>query len=563
MKTPTITLCMLLMVLACSPAPKRIALKGLGAEQTPGQGDPSTPSTTVPGESFTYTTAFPRLSHLQWDNSVRDLLLMDASPDLSKNFQADPSGSVFNNNSALLKVSANLWFDYRNAAETMALRVSTTPALLLKLVPASTPTDPTLRGKAIVTPLVRRAFRRTPTATEIEKLVELYKNGLKLSDNKDATAAGVEAVVTAVLQAPQFLYRTELGDGSADVEVKLNAFELASRLSYAVWNSIPDGALLKAAETGDLLKEEGLKKQIQRLVADKKGEDTLALFHNKAFNVDKFVAGDKDKKLFPKWPADLGDAFKKEAELFFREAVITNNGGLKEILTAPYTFVNDKTAPLYGVTAPNGTNFGKVDLDPKQRSGLLTQIGFLASKAHADEPDPIHRGTFMVGEMFCTQLAAPPVTGEVPPPSATLKTLRERVVSLTSAPSCAVCHATMINPAGFAFEHFDATGAWRDTENGQPINAAAEYTFFGADGKIMFDGAADFVSKIVTKKAPHLCYVTKAVEMLYGRRPNAADKKMLDILATKSLKGASAKELFTEILLDASILVRGNQETAK
>lgn len=163
-------------------------------------------------------------------------------------------------------------------------------------------------------------------------------------------------------------------------------------------------------------------------MADKRGEDALAFFHAKAFNIDKFVPGDKDKKLFPKWPTDLGDSFKREAELFFREAVITNNGGLKEILTAPYTFVNAKTAPLYGVTAPSGLNFVKVNLDPKQRAGLLTQIGFLASKAHADETDPIHRRTFMVGEMFFTQLSAPPVTGEVPPASETLKTLRERLL---------------------------------------------------------------------------------------------------------------------------------------
>ncbi|RYZ52631.1 MAG: DUF1592 domain-containing protein, partial [Proteobacteria bacterium] len=474
------------------------------------------------------------------------------------------SGSAFNNNSALLKVSANLWADYRLAAETIADKVAGNAEQVKKLLPANLPTDPALRAKAIVTPIARRAFRRTPSAAEISRLAGFYTDGLKMSDRKDATAAGLETVITAVLQSPSFLYRTELGDGSGSTEVKLNAFELASRLSYAVWNTIPDEDLLASAESGELLNEATWEAQVNRLVKDKKGEDALAFFHYKAFNIEKFSPGNKDKTLFPKWPADLGDSFKKEAELYFKEVVITNNGGLKEILTSPFTFVNDKTAPLYGVAAPSGATFAKVQLDPLKRSGLLTQVGFLASKAHENETDPIHRGTFLVGEINCTTLAAPPVTGEVPEASDTLKTLRERVNALTSAPACAACHGPMINPAGFAFENYDATGAWREKENGVTIDASAEYTFFSNnDGKIKFNGAAEFVKALVTKTTPHLCYVTKALEMLSGRRPNSSDDPLLKALAAESLKGAGAKDLFTEILLDPSFLVRGNKESAK
>ncbi len=584
MKPSKITILVLfcLLPLACNKAPSRVGFNfhkdkdavasgqdtdGDGLPDKGGSGGDGDGNPTAAGAELSLsTTAFPRLSHLQWDNSVRDVLLLDKSPDLSKNFSSDPSGSVFNNNSALLKVSANLWSDYRNAAETMAETIGANAELVKRLLPPDLPADPDQRGKAIVIPLLRRAFRRPPTADEVSKLVALYKNGSKFSSNKDSTAAGLEVVITAVLQAPAFLYRSEIGDGSGGEDVQLQPYELASRLSYAVWNSIPDEELLKAAEAGELLEPEGLKKQVLRLVADKKGEEALSFFHMKAFNAEKFTPGNKDKKLFPNWPGDLGDTFKKEAELFFREAVITKNGGLKEILTAPYAFVNDKTAALYGVQAPAGGGFTKVDLNPTQRAGLLTQVGFLASKAHENENDPIHRGTYMVGEIFCTTLAAPPVTGVVPPASDSLKTLRERVTALTTTEgsSCKSCHGPMINPAGFAFETFDATGAVRDMENGVKINAAAEYSFgSNGDGKISYNGPIEFVNAIVTKVTPHLCYVTKAAEMLYGRRPGKAEKALLQSLAQKSLKGASAKELFAEILLDPSILVRGNHEANK
>jgi len=554
---------------ACTKAPARVlGSKGsrAGAGTVNGTTGKSGSQTSDDSALLSLTPAFPRLSHLQWDNSVRDILLLDQSPDLSKNFTSDPSGSVFNNNSSLLKVSATLWSDYRNAAESIAEKVTTDSELIKRLLPPNLSSDPNERGRAIVAPLLRRAFRRVPTASEINSLTTLYKNGTQYFPGRDPTAAGLEAVITAVLQAPAFIYRTEIGDGSGGETVRLNAFELASRLSYAIWNSIPDEELLAAAESGALLDPSVMKSQIERLVTDRKGDEALAFFHIKAFNTEKFTPGEKDKELFPSWPGNLGDTFKKEAELFFREAVIKNNGGLREILTAPYTFVNDKTAPLYGVSAPSGSEFGKVDLNPAERAGLLGQVGFLASRAHENENDPIHRGTYMVGEIFCTSLAAPPVTGEVPPASEKLKTLRDRITELTTAPgsSCAVCHAPMINPAGFAFETFDATGALRSTENGQKIDASGTYTFVSNDdGAVKFNGATEFLNAIVGKVTPHLCYVSKAAEMLYGRRPGTAEQAMLKDLAQKSLKGASAKDLFKDILSNPSMLVRGNQETNK
>ncbi len=423
------------------------------------------------------------------------------------------------------------------------------------------PTDDTAKAKAIVAPLARRAYRRPPTDDELNKLVVFFKNGLKESDNKDATAAGLEAVITVLLQSPAFLYRPELGDNRGAAEVALNAYEVASRLSFALWNSIPDETLLKLADSGDILKRDVLKAQVARMLNDPKGEETIAYFHEKSFNIDKFVGLSKDAKVFPKWPIDLGDTLKNEAALFLGE-VVSHGGGVKEIFTAPYTFVNDKNAPLYGVKAPNGSTFAKVDLDPSQRSGILTQIGYLASKGHETENDPIHRGTYIVGEVLCTQLAAPPKVGEVPPPSDKLKTVRDRVTALTTPSPCNACHQTRINPAGFAFEHYDSIGMWRDTDGDQPVNATGEYQFIGTkDPSLKFDGAIQFIKGLVAKKDLHSCYVQKAVEMLYGQRPGTPEQDLISAIADRSNDGASIKEIFTQIMTDPRIYVRNNQET--
>ena len=274
----------------------------------------------------------------------------------------------------------------------------------------------------------------------------------------DAFAAGAQVVLEAVLQSPHFLYRTELTTGQG--RVRLGDYEIAAKLSYALAGTMPDDDLFDAAAKGGLRNHDQISAQAERLLG-KAGEPGVT-FHEEFLNLRGLVGEiDKDAAKFPEFKPAWRDSIARESALFLGE--IFNSGkGLTELLTAPFTFVDANVAPLYGVKAPAGADFARVDLDPKQRAGLLTQTAFLA-RSGTTESDPILRGAFLNHTLLCLDLEPPPgVTEMVPDPPASARTNRERVTAVTSATQCAACHAAFINPAGFAFENYDALGQLPD-----------------------------------------------------------------------------------------------------
>lgn len=570
-KTLLLASTILSVVLACGGRPSSMSGKGggkVGQNTDPSDvdddkdGAPDSPVETIVDENgnrIFLTTAFPRLSHLQWENSVRDVLLLSQGPGLSKSFLADPPGSIFGNDSSLLKVTPNLWTDYQNAAEKVATDLVADPAAVKKLLPASLPDDTPARAKAIIEPLAKRAFRRLPTSAEINGLTELYVKAREYTGKTDATVAGLQVVIATLLQSPNFLYRPELGSEQTGTIVSLNGFEVASRLSYAVWNTIPDETLLQLAASGELLKPDIQKAQANRLMNDARASEALTFFYKKALHIDSFLTiVAKDKALFPEWTADMNEVLVSEAELFIKDVVDTNSKGLNEILTAPYTFVNQVNAPLYGLSA-TGTAMTKVQLDTSQRAGFLTQAGFLALNATPKETDPIHRGVFSSVKITCAELIPPPGTLPTLPKETNAKTMRERVEAHTGKGTCGgACHGERINPAGYAFENFDAAGRWRTTDNGQPINAAAEYSFKGS--LMPFDGPVNFAKTLASRMEVHSCFAGKALELLYGRVHDDGDAALIKTLAAASMAGASTKDIFLQLLIDPKTTLRVNKE---
>lgn len=564
MKTHNAILAMTIAIFiaSCSKAPARRAGDGGGGANSDvipvgvdTDGD-KIPDIAAPVTALSYTTALPRITHVQWENSVKDILLLSAVPGLAGTFTTDPSGSFFRSDGNLLKVTPALWNDYQTAAETVASRVTADAAQIAKLIPEGTPASGEARAKAIIAPIAKRAFRRPVTDSQLARLVALYNKGPSVTGVKDATAAGLRLVITAILQSPNFMYRTELGKGSVGL-TSLSPYEVASRLSFAAWNTIPDEALLKAAESGEILTEEGLKTQVKRLVDDSRADAVLLDFYERLFDVASFVDTKKDAKTLGYWPDDMGKTLVKEAELFIRETVVKEKGGITQILTSPYAFVNSKTAPIYGVEAPAGDTFEKVELDPSQRAGLLTQIGFLARRSKETESDPIHRGVVVATNVLCADLSAPP--GTFPPLPAELpgKTTRDRVEAHTGKGTCgSSCHGMVINPAGYAFENYDAAGKWRTMDNNLPVDSAAEFGFSASN--IKFDGAVEFMKKITEREEMHRCYVKKAIELMYARQVDVQDESLIQVMANKSYKNLSTRELFYELLIDSRVSKRGN-----
>lgn len=515
--------------------------------------DPASENGAGAKDALVDSTRFPRLTHAQWENTVRDLLKLATAPGVSSSFTTDPPGSTFGNDGNLLKVTPGLWGDYQKAAEGLGETIGKDSGALGRLLPAGLSGDVDAKAKAFVDAFAWRAYRRPLSDDETAQLVALFKQGPALTGVTDPVAAGAQLVVTTVLQSPFFEYRVELGEKKDDGSIGLSAWEMASRLSYALWNTMPDDELFSAAKDGSLATDAGVEKQARRLLDDKRAEPMIADFHAKLFDYDHFNSLKKDATLFPEWPTTGTDKIlRTEAEMFVRDVTITRRGGLTQLLTASYTFVNDQLAPLYGLSGSYGPDFQRVELDPTQRAGFLTQIGFLSANASPRETDPIHRGVFVNLKIICAALPPPPgVIPPLPKDEGGTMTMRERISAHTGKNTCGSgCHGTMINPAGFAFETFDAVGKWRTTDKGKPVNAADIYPF--TDGAQNYDGPVQFAKVLAARPQVHQCYSGNWLEYAYGRQKAEGDTALIERVASASMGGASTKDLILKLVLEKS-----------
>ncbi|TKD00639.1 DUF1592 domain-containing protein [Polyangium fumosum] len=512
-------------------------------------------------QSIPERSAFPRLTHAQWENSVRDVLRLDAPPGFSASFTGDPLGGVFDNNEAVLSVTPNLWADYQRAAEELASLVVSDPAKVDALVPADEGQGNEARARAFIEAVGKRAYRRPLTAPEINQLVALFNEAPSLIDG-DPFLAGVEHVLSALFQSPHFIYRVEgTRTPRPDGLIPLGPYERAARLSYLLWNTMPDDVLFEAAAAGELDTQEGLRTHAERMLADPQARDVVLAFHRQLFDFRKFEDLYKDPAVFPEFVPEIGKDLVREAELFVEDVVFEQEGGLTALLTSRTAFVNDRLAGIYEVDAPNGAEFGKVELDAEKRSGILTRAGFLAANGTARASDPIHRGVFVNLRVLCARLPPPP--NNVPPlPPVEGKTTREIVASHTGKGTCgASCHGTLINPAGFAFENYDAIGRYRAEDNGFPVDAADAYPLGG--GMASFSDALTWSQLLAESREANECFAKNWLEFAYGRDAEVEDAKFIAKLGEASRTGMSVKELLLELVSSDAFSTRRPVEVAQ
>ncbi len=498
-------------------------------------------------------SSFPRLSHAQWENSVKDLLFMTAIPGDSKNFPDDPGGSAFGNNGALFSVTADQWTAYRNAAESVADRITKDAAAVKKITGDKTD------AKSIVSSFLRRAYRRPPTGSEISQIVGIFNNGSKLTGKTDATTAGVYAMIDTVLQSPNFLYRIELGSDEKGDYVTLTPYEVAARLSYQIWNTLPDDALSKLADDGTIMNADVLREQADRLLSDARGQAFMRDIHVEGYGVDQFQVVPQDTKTFPETARFDTESLRNESVLFFNDVIVSQGKGITELLTAPYAYVSAKTAQAYGVSTM-ASEPQKTELDPMQRAGFLTQVAFLSNYSKKDGATAIvKRGHYVAETVLCGTFQGAPPPPDITGKQATFKTNREFTASLTEVPGCAGCHASKINPPGYALERFGAGGKWRSAElNGNPIDAKSTYAFSN-DDTITFDGPTAMIQEIVKRPELHQCYAKKLVEALYGRYTDTGDAKLIEALGIASEQGLSAKDLLVAIASHSLMTLRSDK----
>jgi hypothetical protein len=471
---------------------------------------------------------------LQWGNTLRDLLqLVDISDETS---QVTGDALVgLDNEAEALRVDPQLRADLEEAATALADKVALDPVAMARLVPSDAPASGPERAKAFIRSFGARAYRRPLTDGEVSAYEALFTRGAAVYPADDGFTAGTKLVLSAFLQSPHFLYRTELSTAESGGSVPLSDYEIASKLALALTSTMPDAELFAAAAAGKLRDKTELGKQAERLVASAMGGLSVDHLHFQMYRLGTYDGIVRNPSTFPEFTAATPPAMRDEVLKFLRY-VFEQGQGVSGIFTTPVGFVNSTLAPLYGVEAPQGPDLARVDLNPNERSGLLTLAGFLSSYAVLDDPDSIRRGVFVNQRILCVEL--PP-----PDPKATaLKALdpgmtnRERVESTTGPGTCGEgCHSTIINPPGFAFEHFDAIGKYRSQDRSKPIDSAASYGF--SDGLKSFDGAVEFSHLLAESPQAHSCYLQNWMAYINGHPLLADEQVTLDALARDSLAG--------------------------
>jgi len=507
------------------------------------------------------STRFSRLTHEQWENTVQDLLYLAEPTGLSSEFRADPfeGGFIFDNNAAALEVDQALWSGYQRAADELALMASTDAAIVDAIAP-DTGADEATRARTFVETFGQRAFRRPLTDEQLEIHLELFDRGAGLYEDSAGFAAGVRLVLEAMLQSPHFLYRVERSDEVVDGVIPLDDWEIASRLSYFMWNTMPDDTLVAAAAAGELHTAEQIREHARRMIDSGKAASVVESFHHQLLEVDRFTNAAPSESYYPDAPENIGSLAVEEHQRFLDHVIFGQEGSWRDLLTSTQTFVNEDLAPLYGLEGEFGPDFELTELDPAERRGLFTQIGFLASHATSVHPDPIHRGVFITRHIACHHLAAPP--DEIPalPAPDPDQTNREAVEALTEVPGseCVACHSSLINPFGFPFENYDASGAFRSTDNDREIDPTA--TVLLGDGPVPVNDALDLVEAMAEDEQVHWCYAKHWMEFAMARPYAEADQALLDRLAKGSLDDLSVKDILVEMATSRPFLTRSAEE---
>ena len=495
-------------------------------------------------------TPLRRLTSEEYRNTVRDLLLMADAKTLVPENTLPPDGAILekfttNAGAALAGEDAG---KYATAAETLAAKAITSLATLVSCDPKTGVTC----AQTFISAFGKRAFRRPLTTVEVERYKKVYTVGGDFP-------TGIQLVVQAMLQSPNFLYLVEPvpADGWGKV-VPLDNYAMASRLSYFLLKSLPDDALFAAADAQQLATADQVAAQATRLIATPRFRDTVSFFHKEWLELDGIESADKDPMLFPAWKDPVKLALEEQTTRFVQSIVPTPDGKIETLLTSPTAFMSGADSgalyDLYGVakpaTLPAANVWVPVQLPPAQRAGLLTHASIMATQAHENRTSFIYRGKLVVEGLLCVKLQPPPAgvdtneTGIDPTLSA-----RERSVQHRKNPSCATCHASF-DPIGFAFERYDATGKYRPTVDG---SADIEQTGTALDGVHVAD-AIDLVKKLGASPEVRGCVARQWMRFALGRDFDPDDTTSSDADALKKVQmavndgGGKFADLFTAVV---------------
>lgn len=529
---------------------------GAGAE---GGGDGSGPNGTPGGRADSLCgdvdvgpSHLARLTSTEYANTVRDLLGVEVEP--SSLPADDKIADAFDSNSGAAIASIGVESHADLAAEVARSAMTDLDALV--------PCDPASGDRACAEEFVqsfgRRAYRRPLEAEEVERIVTVYDT----ASEGGGFEAGIRASLEMMLQSPNVLYRVEVGDGEAvDGVVRLSPHETAARLSYFVWDSTPDEELLALADTGDLADPHVVEAQVRRMLDDEKAERALRGFFRQWLRLENLPQAEKDPETYPEFTTTVAQQLTREAEALASWIVREGDGSFETLMTASFGFVSSETAEaFYGVEAPAAAEgeLVRVELDPAQRSGLLTHPGLMALVAHSNQTSPVHRGEMVRRTFLCENMPPPPpgVDATVPVVDPSLPA-RERFNEHSGNDACAGCHRLM-DPIGFGLESYDGIGRYRETHGDHPLDVSGAVVEM-ADPTVShpFNGGVELAQWLAQSEQVQSCFVQQWLTYAHGRGADDADDCAFEAIARTQVEaGLDVNDVIVAIATSHAFLHR-------
>lgn len=500
-----------------------------------GDGRPAvtTPAAVPTDEQGLSTDGFlHRLSIQQYKNTLHDLLgndiviSSDLEPETSEQGFVAVGGSM-------LTLSFHA-VEQREAvalsAAEQAMASPTHRAALVDCEPTGT-VDAACTAR-FVSSFGRRAWRRTLSAEEIARYVGLATTN---ATTQQSFWEGLACAAAGILQSPHFLFRVELGDGPPEQALRAyTSVEMASRLSYFLWNSTPDAALLDAAERGELATPSGIQTHATRLLSAPRARAALSNFFGELLGLSRLDNLSKDVSVFPSMTATLGPAMREDLTRTTMDLLFDRAGDYRDLFTASSTFVNAELATFYGLPTPNRPGFvGTLFPAGQTRAGLLGHAGIAAMYGHATSSSPTRRGKFIREVLLCAPIPPPPddvITALPPMDTTTPHTLRQRIEAHSSDARCAACH-TLMDPIGVGLESFDGIGQFRTVDNGLPIDPS------GALDGSRFADARQLGQLLHDHEQLSPCFVRNFYRYATGHLETAAEEPALTALTTLFVEG--------------------------
>ena len=496
-----------------------------------------------------------RLNRAEYNNTIRDLVGIDFQP--ANDFPSDDVGNGFDNMGEVLTIPPILLEKYLTAAEDVVRKAYADKAARnrIRVHKANDDVDQIEAARRNLRAFANRAFRRPVTDEEIDRIFAVMKVAW---DNGSSREETFQVGLQVILVSPHFLFRVERdpeedpdeddGDGIRE----LNDYEIASRLSYFLWSSMPDEELFSLAETKSLHEPDILRQQVARMLQDPKADALVRNFAGQWLQLRDLEQLTPDPEKFAEFDDALRQAMRRETEMFFA-AIMSENRSVLDFLGADFTFVNERLARHYGIDGIQGDEFQQVRLGD-QRRGVLTHGSILLLTSNPTRTSPVKRGKWILDNILDEPALPPPDdVPELDEDADEIGSLRERLEQHRSNESCAICHRRM-DPLGFGLENFDAIGAWRDRDGKFEIDASGTLP-----GDLDFRGPRELMGILIDQKKEEFCrcLTKKLLTYAIGRGLESFDRCAVDkIVEQLSDEDYRFGSLVTAVVMSDPFLLR-------